>query len=166
MLHDRQERMSALGEAQLHREAAPRKKRELAILTAQEIAALSRAWGNAVVAVEDLGWAANTMQNGRWNRGVFIQWLTHYVSQNGGWAVSVNPSNTSQQRHKCGGRVSRPTHEVSACAEHGVMDWDANAASNTAASAVRRVAKARVTRAKNRDYSHKSRSGRLLLETR
>ena len=112
---------------------------------------MSRVWGNAVVAVEDLGWVANTMQNGRWSRGVFIQWLTHYVSQNGGWVVSVNPSNTSQQRHKCGGRVSRPTHEVSACAEHGVMDWDVNAASNIAARAMRRVAKARVTRAKNRE---------------
>lgn len=32
--------MSALDEAQLHREAASRKKRELAILAAQEIACL------------------------------------------------------------------------------------------------------------------------------
>ena len=143
--------MPALEEAQPHREAASRKKRELAILTAQEIAALPRAWGNAVVAVEDLGWVANTMQNGRRNRGAFIQWLAHYVSQNGGWVVSVNPSNTSQQRHNCGGRVSRPTREVSACAEHGVMDWDVNAASNIAARAMRRVTKARVTRAKNRE---------------
>ena len=41
LLCDRQERMSALDEAQLHREAASRKKRELAILAAQEIADLS-----------------------------------------------------------------------------------------------------------------------------
>ncbi len=61
----RQARMAALDEAQFHREAASRKKRELAILAAQEIAGLSHAWGNAVVAVEDLGWIANTMQNGR-----------------------------------------------------------------------------------------------------
>ena len=64
LLHDRQARMSALDEAQLHREAASRKKRELAILAAQEMADLSHAWGNAVVAVEDLGWIRNTMQNG------------------------------------------------------------------------------------------------------
>ena len=41
LLSQRQARMSALNEAQLHREAASRKKRELAILAAQEIADLS-----------------------------------------------------------------------------------------------------------------------------
>ena len=150
LLHDRQARMSALDEAQLHREAASRKKRELAILAAQEIADLSHLWGNAVVSVEDLSWIANTMQNGRWNRGALVQWLTHYVSQNGGWVVSVNPANTSQQCHTCGSRVTHPTHEVSVCPEHGAMDRDVNAAANIAARAVPRVAKARVTRAKNR----------------
>ena len=146
----RQARMSALDEAQLHREAASRKKRELAILAAQEIAFLSHAWGNAVVAVEDLSWIVNTMQNGRWNRGALVRWLAHYVSQNGGWVVAVNPANTSQLCHSCGAKVSHPTHEVSVCAEHGVMDRDVNAASNIAARAVPRVAKARATRAKNR----------------
>ncbi len=97
LLCDRQGGMSVLDEAQLHREAASRKKRELAILAAQEIAYLSHAWGNAVVAVEDLGWVCNTMQNGRWNRGALIQWLAHYVSQNGGWVVAVNPAHTSQK---------------------------------------------------------------------
>lgn len=146
----RQERMAALDEAQLHREAASRKKRELAILAAQEIAYLSHLWGNAVVAVEDLSWVANTMQNGRWNRGALIQWLTHYVSQNGGWVVSVNPSHTSQRCYKCGSKVTHPTHEVSVCATHGVMDRDMNAAVNIAARAVPKVEKARRTRAKNR----------------
>ncbi len=150
LLSRRQARMSALDEAQFHREAASRKKRELAILAAQEIADLSHAWGNAVVAVEDLSWVVNTMQNGRWNRGALIQWLTHYVSQNGGWVVAVNPAHTSQLCYKCGGRVSHPTHEVSVCAEHGVMGRDVNAAANIAYRAVPRVAKARVTRAKNR----------------
>ena len=150
LLCDRQARMSALDEAQLHREAASRKKRELAILAAQEIAYLSHVWGNAVVAVEDLSWVRNTMQNGRWNRGALVQWLTHYVTQNGGWVVSVNPANTSQKCHKCGAKVSHPTHKDSVCHEHGVMDRDVNAASNIAARAASRVAKARVTRAKNR----------------
>ena len=150
LLHDRQERMSALDEAQLHRQAASRKRRELAILAAQEIADLSHTWGNAVVAVEDLGWIVNTMQNGRWNRGVLVQWLTHYVAQNGGWVVSVSPANTSQKCHVCGQRVTHPTHEVSICPEHGVMDRDVNAAANIAARAVPRVVKARATRAKNR----------------
>lgn len=150
LLHDRQERMSALDEAQLHREAASRKKRELAILAAQEVADLSHVWGNAVVAVEDLSWISNTMQNGRWNRGAFVKWLTHYASQNGGWVVAVSAANTSQKCHVCGQRVTHPTHKDSVCGEHGEMDRDVNAASNIAARAVPRVAKARATRAKNR----------------
>ena len=144
LLHQRQERMSALDEAKFHREAASRKKRELAILAAQEIANLSHAFDNAVVAVEDLSWVVNTMQNGRWNRGSLVQWLTHYVSQNGGWVVSVNPSNTSQLCHKCGAKVAHPTHEAPVCASHGAMDRDVNAAANIAARAAPRVAKARV----------------------
>lgn len=150
LLCQRQARMSALDEAQLHREASSRKKRELAILAAQEIAALSHRWGNAVVAVEDLSWITNTMQNGRWNRGAFVQWLTHYVSQNGGWVVAVNSANTSQMCHVCGARVTHPTHKVSICPEHGAIDRDANAAANIAARAVSKVSKARKTRAKNR----------------
>jgi len=150
LLSQRQARMSALDEAQFHREAASRKKHELAILAAQEIAALSHQWGNAVVAVEDLSWVANTMQNGRWNRGEFTQWLAHYVSQNGGWVVAVSAANTSQRCHVCGQRVTHPIHKLSVCAEHGTMDRDVNAAANIAARAVPRVAKALVTRAKNR----------------
>ena len=150
LLSQRQARMSALDEAQFHREAASRKKRELAILAAQEIANLSHLWGNAVVAVEDLSWISNTMQNGRWNRGAFTQWLAHYMSQNGGWVVAVSASNTSQQCHMCGQRVTHPTHKLSVCPEHGAMDRDVNAAANIASRAVPRVAKARATRAKNR----------------
>ena len=150
LLCDRQGRMAALDEAQLHREAASRKKRELAIIAAQEVADLSHVWGNAVVAVEDLSWISNTMQNGRWNRGEFVRWLTHYTSQNGGWVVAVNSANTSQVCHVCGQRVTHPIHKLSVCPEHGEMDRDVNAAANIAARAVSRVVKARVTRAKNR----------------
>ena len=150
LLSQRQARMSALDEAQLHREAASRKKRELAILAAQEISYLSHVWGNAVVAVEYLGWIVSTMQNGRWNRGELVRWLTHYVSQNGGWVVSVNPANTSQLCYTCGAKVKHPTRRLSVCPEHGIMDRDVNAAVNIASRAVQRVAKARVTRAKNR----------------
>lgn len=150
LLYQRQARMSALDEAQFHREAASRKKRELTIVAAQEIAYLSHLWGNAVVAVEDLSWITNTMQNGRWNRGELAQWLTHYVTQNGGWVVSVNSANTSQQCHKCGSKVSHPAHEISFCPKCGAMDRDVNAAANIAARAVSKVEKARKTRAKNR----------------
>ena len=150
LLYQRQARMSALDEAQFHREAASRKKRELAILAAQEIAYLSYFYDNAVVAVEDLSWISNTMQNGRWNRGAFTQWLTHYVTQNGGWVIPVSSANTSQVCHLCGAKVTHPTHRVSLCPKHGEMDRDMNAAANIAARAVPRVEKARKTRAKSR----------------
>ena len=148
-LYDRQGRMAARDEAQLHRAAASRKKRELAILAAQEIAYLSHFWDNAVVAVEDLSWIHNTMSHGRWNRGAFVQWLTHYVGQNGGWVVSVSAANTSQVCHVCGEEVTHPKHKVSECAKHGIMDRDVNAAANIAARAVPKVEKARKKRAKN-----------------
>lgn len=150
LIYQRQARMSALDEAQLHREASSRKKRELAIIASQEIADLSHLWGNAVVAVEDLSWITNTMQNGRWNRGQLTKWITHYVSQNGGWVVAVNSANTSQVCHICDSKVSHPVHGISVCPEHGVMDRDINAAANIAARAVPKVEKARKTRAKNR----------------
>ena len=155
-LYDRQGRMAALDEAGLHRKAASRKKRELAILAAQEIAYLSHQFDNAVVAVEDLSWIRNTMQNGRWNRGAFAQWLTHYVSQNGGWVVSVNAANTSQICHECGEEVTHPKHKVSECAKHGIMDRDVNAAANIAARAVLKVEKARKKRAKSRKLQKKT----------
>lgn len=150
ILYQRQARMSALDEAQFHREAASRKKRELAILAAQEIAYLSHLYDNAVVAVEDLGWVSNTMQNGRWNRGAFTQWLAHYTPQNGGWVVSVNSANTSQVCHLCGSKVTHPVHGISCCPAHGTMDRDVNAAANITSRAVPKVEKARKTRAKNR----------------
>ena len=149
-LYDRQGKMAALDEAQLHRKAASRKKRELAILAAQEIADLSHQYDNAVVAVEDLSWVRNTMQNGRWNRGELVKWLTHYVSQNGGWVIAVNAANTSQVCHKCGSEVTHPEHKVSKCAKCGEMDRDVNAAANIAARAVKKVETARNSRAKNR----------------
>ena len=149
ILYDRQGKMAALDEAQLHREAASRKKRELAIVAAQEIAYLSHFWDNAVVAVEGLSWVKNTMQNGRWNRGELIKWLTHYVSQNGGWVLTVDAANTSQICHKCGSKVTHPEHKVSLCPKCGAMDRDVNAAANIAARAVPMVEKAREKRGNN-----------------
>ena len=150
LIYDRQAHMCAIDEAQLHREAASRKKRELAILAAQEIAHLSHQYSNAVVAVEDLGWVSNTMQNGRWNRGAFTQWLTHYVSQNGGGVLTVNSANTSQVCHVCGEKVTHPKHKVSLCPKHGEFDRVVYAAANIAARAVTKVENDRKTRAKNR----------------
>lgn len=166
LLSQRQARMSALDEAQLHRKAASRKKRELAILAAQEIADLSHVWGNAVVAVEDLGWVSNTMQNGHWNRGELVRWITHYVSQNGGWMVAANSANTSQLCHLCGSKVTHPAHSISTCPTHGAMDRDINAAANIAARAVPKVDKARKTRAKTGNSGHKPPSKHLQPDAR
>ena len=90
------------------------------------------------------------LQHGRWNRGALVRRLAHYVSQNGGWVVAVNPANTSQKCYVCGVKVMHPTHKDSVCPEHGAMDRDVNAAVNIAARAVPKVEKARKTRAKNR----------------
>ena len=155
--YERQAIMAALDEAQFHRAAASRKKRELAILAAQEIAYLSHQFNNAVVAVEDLSWISNTMQNGRWNRGELIKWLTYYVGQNGGWVVAVNSFNTSQVCYVCGSGVTHPKHKVSRCPVHGDMDRDVNAAANIAARAVPKVEKACKTRAKSRKLQKKTR---------
>ena len=156
IIYDRQTKMAALDEAQLHREAASRKKRELAILAAQEIADLSHQYDNAVVAVEDLSWVKNTMQNGRWNRGELVKWLTHYVEQNGGWVVTVNAANTSQLCHECGSKVTHPEHKVSDCPKCGETDRDVNAAANIASRAVAKVKTARNSRAKNRKLQKKT----------
>lgn len=156
IIYDRQTKMAALDEAQLHREAASRKKRELAILAAQEIADLSHLYDNAVVAVEDLSWVKNTMQNGRWNRGELVKWLTHYVEQNGGWVVTVNAANTSQLCHECGSKVTHPEHKVSDCPKCGETDRDVNAAANIASRAVAKVKTARNSRAKNRKLQKKT----------
>ena len=88
-------------EAALHRQAASRKKRELAILIGQEVAEISAAYGNALVVVEDLSWVINTMQNGRWNRGEVVKWINHYVELNGGRVYRTNPFNTSKNCHLC-----------------------------------------------------------------
>ena len=96
--------LRALGrdeEAALHRRAASRKKRELAILVGQEIAEISVIYGNALVVVEDLSWVVNTMETGRWNRGEVVEWINHYVELNGGRVYKVNPFNTSKNCHLC-----------------------------------------------------------------
>ena len=150
LLRGRQERVAALGEARFRREAASRKKRGLVILAAQEIASLSHAFGNAVVAVEDLSWVVNAMQYGRWSRGALVRWLAHYVSQSGGWVVAVNPAHASRRCNACGAKVSHPARGLSVCAERAAMGRGVNAAVNIAARAAPKVAKARGTRAKNR----------------
>ena len=96
--------LRALGrdeESALHRKAASRKKRELAVLIGQEVAEISVTYGNALVVVEDLSWVSNTMENGRWNRGEVVKWINRYVEINGGRVYKVSPFNTSKNCHLC-----------------------------------------------------------------
>ena len=120
-------------EASCHRRANVHRKRELAIKSAQEIAMLSAQWGNAVVVFEDLSWIANTMQNGRWNRGELVKWTKHFVELNGGRIAKVNSAYTSQVCHLCNGSLMIVNHHDVWCKHCELwMDRDENATANIA----------------------------------
>lgn len=120
-------------EAAWHRRANVRRKRELAIKAAQEIAMLSAQWGNAVVVFEDLSWVDNTMQNGRWNRGELVRWTQHFVELNGGRIAKVNAAYTSQKCHMCNSNLMIVEHHDVWCGTCKVWwDRDENATANIA----------------------------------
>ena len=142
-------------EAAQHRRANIRKRRELAILAAQELADLAFQYGNAVVVFEDLSWVANTMQNGRWNRGELVRWTKHFHELNGGRVLKVNAARTSQVCHRCGSQLSFPEWKTPVCPVHGRMDRDYNAACNVALRAVRAVNKCAATRKKAKRFTNR-----------
>ena len=141
-------------EERLHREAESRKKAELAIMAAQEIAEIAYIWDNSIVVFEDLSWIRNTMQNGRWNRGELVKWTTHFVEQNGSRVMKVNAANTSQKCHKCSKQVifSGRTAICRSC--HYEIDRDVNAGANIAMRAVKSVVKMIGTRKKSKSYTN------------
>ena len=139
-------------EASLHRLANVNKKRELAILAAQEVAVIAHDWDNSVVVVEDLSGIENTMRFGRWNRGEFVRWLEHYVELNGSRLFRVWAGGTSQQCHVCGDKVSHPEYSLSKCDVHGVFDRDINAAANIAQRFVKSLVKVVKSRSSSRKY--------------
>ena len=143
-------------EAAAHRAANIRKKRELAILVAQEIAELAYIWDNALICVEDLSWISHTMSSGRWNRGELVKWVTSYHELNGGRVVSVNAYNTSQRCHVCDSRVTHPTWDISQCSHcNATTDRDLNAAVNIARVSVDKGTHGKIvsTRRKARKYA-------------
>ena len=94
---------------------------------------LSAQWGNAVVVFEDLSWIANTMQNGRWNRGELVKWTKHFVELNGGRIAKVNSAYTSQVCHLCNGSLMIVNHHDVWCKHCELwMDRDENATANIA----------------------------------
>ena len=117
-------------EAALHREANSNRKKELAIIAAQEIAEVSFNWGNALVAFEDLSWVVNTMQNGRWNRGELVRRTIDMVELNGGRVLKVSARNTSRDCYKCGGGVVFENYHTVVCDCGLKEDRDINASVN------------------------------------
>ena len=102
-------------EAKSHRASNVKRKHELAIQAAQEVADFAFKWGNAAIVIEDLSWIKNTMKNGRWNRGEFVKWLKHFSELNGSRVMRANAKDSSQKCWKCGGRVTHPTWGTSRC---------------------------------------------------
>jgi len=126
-----------LREIAQQRSKLSRKKRELAILAAQEVVDLSHKWDTAPIAVEELSWITNTMATGRWNRGAFVFWLTDYAIFNGTLVTKVNAANTSQSCYVCKTPVSHPEHGVSVCAICGTeINRDIGASGEVASRSV------------------------------
>lgn len=126
-------RKGKTGEAVAHREANKTKRRELAIIAAQEIAGIAADWNNAIIVVEDLSWVKNTMSMGRWNRGELVKWVTHYAELNGSRVARVSAVNTSQECHRCQEKVSFLSWHSVYCSQCDiVMDRDINATGNIA----------------------------------
>ena len=116
-----------------HRQALANRRKELSILIGQEIADLSYRYDNALVSVEDLSHMVNTMEHGRWVRGLIIQRITDMVESNGGRVMDVNPAYTSQLCHRCGTKLEANNYHTPTCSVCRVgWDRDENAAANIA----------------------------------
>lgn len=136
-----------LREIAQQRSKLSRKKRELAILAAQEVVDLSHKWDTAPIAVEELSWIVNTMATGRWNRGAFVFWLTNLAEFNGTLVTKVNAANTSQICYVCKTPVSHPEHGVSVCATCGTeINRDIGASGEVASRCVNYFSKVAETR--------------------
>ena len=137
-------------EAEPHRKALSNRRKELAILIGQEVAALSWQYDNALVAVEDLSHIKNTMKHGRWVRGLIIKRITDMVESNGGRVMTVNPAYTSRKCHQCGESLDMTNYHAPICTTCRVgWDRDENAAANIAGKLEHKHKKACQTRKKH-----------------
>ena len=141
-------------EIPLQRQSLSRKRRELAIVVAQEIADIADVWDNAIIVVEDLSFVKNTMQNGRWSRGELVRWLNHYHELNGGRVLKVNAWNTSQECPYCHEKVTHPKWKESYCAHCDVlMDRDIAASAVIAQRCIASVKQSITTRKKSQKFT-------------
>lgn len=143
-------RKGCVEEVEGHRKALSNRRKELAILIGQEVADLSYRYDNALVAVEDLSFVANTMKNGRWVHGLIIKRITDMVESNGGRVMTVNPAYTSRKCHQCGTMLDMADYHTPICIKCQVgWDRDENAAANIAGKLKDKHKKSCVTRKKH-----------------
>ena len=141
------------------RRGLKKKRREFAIVIAQEIAGLAISYGNAVIAVEELGWVQNTMQNGRWNRGEQVKWLKHYCDLQGLLCYKVSAYHTSQTCSLCGSKIVHKQDRLVFCKSCGIdQDRDVNASVNIAKRVVKSAVKSSFTRAETRKRRKRSKT--------
>ena len=137
-------------EAELHRTSLSNRRKELTILTGQEVADLSWQYGNALVVVEDLSFVTNTMKHGRWVRGLIVKRITEMVESNGGRVMTVSAAYTSQKCHQCGEGLDLTNYRTPICLSCRVgWDRDENAAANIAIHLKDKHQKACTTRKKH-----------------
>lgn len=136
-----------------------KKRREFAIVIGQEIADVSVNYDNAIVAVEDLSWVRNTMQNGRWNHGEQVKWLRHYCDLQGLLCYTVNARDTSQLCSVCDSRIVHKSDRLVFCNSCKIeLDRDVNASINIAKRVINSAVKSSVTRSSTIKRKKKSKA--------
>lgn len=149
--NNRIRRQNARRDLLLQRKAASKKKREVAILAAQELIDLSLRYENALIGFEYTGWVKNTMANGRWNRGEFSRWVKHFANHEGILCYNSPSANTTRKCSKCkhiGPEVKGDTFECNKCGF--ILHRDINAALNMAIDIVPRAKSSAITRKQTR----------------
>lgn len=139
-------------EVEMERVGLSRTKREMAILVGQEVSGFAFENDNAIIAVEDLSWISNTMENGRWNRGEQIKWIQHYANHQGLLCYKVGSYNTSQECYRCEKKGYNDSNRVFHCKSVNcqAIDRDINASANIAKKVIDRAVKSSRTRNKTR----------------
>ena len=123
-------------EAVSHREHLSKRRKELSILIAQELADVSWRYGSAIVSFEDLSHIKNTMKYGRWFRGEIYRRTRDMVEADGGRVFKVNCAYTSKKCYVCQSDLDMRDYSQPCCATCGITHHrDVNAAANIAQSA-------------------------------
>lgn len=150
-------------EVEPHRAALSNRRKELAILIGQEVADLSWRYDNALVAVEDLSYIANTMKHGRWVRGLIVKRITDMVESNSGRVMTVPAAYTSKKCHQCGESLDMTEYHTPVCVTCWAgWDRDENAAANIASKLKDKHKKSCATRKKHASKTRRRNSKGVL----